>query len=212
MAEDPFLKCERASEKKQSMAIDHMSAFLLFFPRSLQNSTSTKKTKNEKQTNKTKQKADSIHDKRYVTVGDEGGAADDLSLPGVLRVGRVELAFEEEVVDGDGGEGGEGGGGHASSASSAAAPSSVTSSASSRVGGKRSGDPGRHRALVVTDIGSEALVLVNGRPLAKRERVKLSPGNVLSFRSMGQAEEREEAGVASCCCEYELYRNEFAHA
>ena len=74
-------------------------------------------------------------------------------------------------------------------------------------GGTKGSERVRPRAvLYVTDIGSEAVVLVDGQPLAKRQRRRLRPGSVLAFRSLLQ----EEGGGEKC--EFELFRNEIAHA
>ena len=76
------------------------------------------------------------------------------------------------------------------------------------VGGAKASEQVRPRAaLFVTDIGSEAVVLVDGEPLAKRQRRRLQPGSVLSFRRL-----QEEGEVGEEKCEFELFRNEVAHA
>lgn len=134
----------------------------------------------------------SLRSKHFVTVSDSGGAADDVALPGLLGVGRVELAIQEEkdaaaaTKGGDDGEGLE------------------------EVGGAEGSGQVRPRAaLFVTDIGSEAVVLVDGEPLAKRQRRRLRPGSVLSFRRL-QEQQGGEGGEEEC--EFELFRNEVAHA
>ena len=58
---------------------------------------------------------------------------------------------------------------------------------------------------------SEAVVLVDGQPLAKRQRRRLRPGSVLSFRLL-QEEGGEAGGEGGEQCEFELFRNEQAHA
>ena len=50
-------------------------------------------------------------------------------------------------------------------------------------------------------------MLVDGEPLAKRQRRRLQPGSVLSFRRL-----QEEGEVGEEKCEFELFRNEVAHA
>ena len=82
------------------------------------------------------------------------------------------------------------------------------------VGGTKGSERVRPRAaLFVTDIGSEAVVLVDGQPLARRQRRRLRPGSVLSFRRL-QQQQQEEGGEAGAEeeCEFELFRNEVAHA
>lgn len=132
----------------------------------------------------------SLRSKHFVTVSDSGGAADDVALPGLLGVGRVELAIQEEKD---------------------AAAMKEGEEELEEVGGTKGSEQVRPRAaLFVTDIGSEAVVLVDGEPLAKRQRRRLRPGSVLSFRRLqgqGEGEGGEEEG-----CEFELFRNEVAHA
>ena len=131
-----------------------------------------------------------LRSKRFVTVSDSGGAADDVALPGLLGVGRVELAIEEEEAVKD--KHGE--------------------LELEKVAGKDGSERVRPRAaLFVTDIGSEAVVLVDGEPLAKKQRRRLRPGSVLSFRRLRQ-EGTDGAGGRGEECEFELFRDEFAHA
>ena len=129
----------------------------------------------------------SLRSKHFVTVSDSGGAADDVALPGLLGVGRVELAIQEEKD----------------------AATMKGEEELEEVGGTEGSEQVRPRAaLFVTDIRSEAVVLVDGEPLATRQRRRLRPGSVLSFRRLqGQGE-----GVGGEGCEFELFRNEVAHA
>jgi hypothetical protein len=97
----------------------------------------------------------------------------------------VELAIEEAAVKREDGDGEE----------------------LEEVAGTKGSEQVRSRAaLFVTDIGSEAVVLVDGEPLAKKARRRLRPGSVLSFRSLKEMKEGEEK------CEFELFRDEKAHA
>lgn len=132
-----------------------------------------------------------LRSKHFVTISDAGGASEDLALPGLLGFGRVELAFEEEEVS----------------------KKNEKGEATESVGGTKGSEQIRPRAaLFVTDIGSEALVLVDGQPLAKKQKRLLRPGSVLSFRSVkgGEGDKEGEGGKEEC--EFELFRNEVAHA
>lgn len=139
----------------------------------------------------------SLRSKHFVTVSDSGGAADDVALPGLHGVGRVELAIQEEKED-----------------ASAAGKKGAFEEELEEVGGTKGSEQVRPRAaLFVTDIGSEAVVLVDGEPLAKRQRRRLRPGSVLSFRRLEQGQEGGGTGGAEDeGCEFELFRNEVAHA
>ena len=127
-----------------------------------------------------------LRSKHFVTVSDAGGASEDLALPGLSGVGRVELAIEESAVKREDGE-----------------------PELEEVGGTKGSEQIRSRAaLFVTDMGSEAVVLVDGEPLAKRQRRRLRPGSVLSFQSLKETKE----GGGEEKCEFELFRDEKAHA
>lgn len=128
-----------------------------------------------------------LRSKRFITLSDSGGAAEDVALPGLAGVGRVELAIEEAAEEARRGE-----------------------AELEEVGGTKGSERVRPRAaLFLTDIGSEALVLVDGQPLAKRERRRLRPGSVLSFRRPSQQQEGGGEGGEEF---FELFRDEKAHA
>lgn len=140
----------------------------------------------------------SLHSKHFVTVSDAGGAADDVTLTGLLGVGRVELAFEEVEVSMTKNE----------EIGAKAAAATREEKDAKEVGRTKGSEQLRPRAaLFVTDIGSEAVVLVDGEPLAKKQRRRLRPGSVLSFHGL-----KGEGGEEGEKCEFELFRNEVAHA